>query len=166
MYLEIKIPVTRAIKQFLIFKYGEVFKVNKTDWLGIIITSILNKKRSYNYYKPESSKYLVTDDYYTISLSQSAFDKEGILIEDEHLRLISRALEKLFREHLFEQAILCRKLYQLNYKDTIINILEFYGIQDTDGYYDAIHRDFMRKKKNIIEKMNKKHSKIAHGNGY
>lgn len=146
--LTIDIPVSRAVKNFLTFKYGKVFQLNQNEWLGIIICSILNRKK--DYYEPFDS----ADKGYTYSISMnfSQYNKLGIGIEEHKKNALSKALEKIFREYIFEKAVMDKRMYGIQYKDTMINTLEFYGVEDCDGYYEAIRRDFARKKVKIYSK--------------
>lgn len=149
--LYIDIPVSRAVKKFLTFKYGKEFYLNRTDWLGILVTTVLSKKRDYYNYKPVQSSY--KQEYsYRVVINYAHYEKYGIIFTDAKKKQLSKVLEKTFREYLFEQAIMAKEIYGILYKDTIFNILQFYGIDDSDGYYDAIFRDFTRKKKDLLNK--------------
>lgn len=149
--ISIDIPVSRAVRKFLIFKYGAEFILNQNEWLGILVASILNKKKTYKYYLPDKSNKEAVH-YYRIYLSYSQYEKLGIMITPEKIESIAKALEKIFREYIFEKAIMDKNLYNIPYKNTIINTLEFYGVEDSDGYYESIRRDFSRKKNKITQK--------------
>ena len=64
-----------------------------------------------------------------------------------HENLIRKSIENIFRESLYEQAILNKECYGIDYKTTFENVLEYYGITEDDkSYYQSLMRDFNRKK--------------------
>ena len=88
-------------------------------------------------------------------------DKHGICILPTHEQLLRRAVESLFREHLYETAVLNKLYYDIEYKTSIENLLNFYGIHEEEkSYYQTIIRDFNRKKDKIAQRLENQPNKI------
>ena len=65
-------------------------------------------------------------------------------------------MENIFRDSIYEQAIMNKQYYGIDYKTSIENALDFYGIvEDAKSYYSTLIRDFTRKKEAIMERMDK-----------
>jgi len=70
-------------------------------------------------------------------------------------------VESLFREHLYETAVLNKLYYDIEYKTSIENLLNFYGIHEEEkSYYQTIIRDFNRKKDKIAQRLENQPNKI------
>lgn len=150
--ITIHLPVSKPVLKFLTSKFGEEYIPSKDNWFGILINSLLEKKSSnWDFRKKKEDDLLYT---YKISMKLSYTDKHGIHFTKYHEDLISKAVESLFREHIYEQAILNKRCYDIDYKTSIINALDFYGVdEDNKSYYQTIIRDFNRKKNKILQKI-------------
>ena len=148
MLVSIFLPVSKPIKQFLTQKFGAEYQPSRDNWFGILISSLLSKKNS-NW------------EEYKMSFKLSYSDKHGICILPTHEQLLRRAVESLFREHLYETAVLNKLYYDIEYKTSIENLLNFYGIHEEEkSYYQTIIRDFNRKKDKIAQRLENQPNKI------
>ena len=155
MLITIELPVSKHIKQFLVQKFGESFTPCRDNWLGVLITSLMEKKTTSWDTRLVNKEHF--EYFYKISFSISYFNKYGIHLLPVHQQLLRKAIESNFREYIYEMAILNKEYYGIDYKTTIENTLDFYGIDEQDkSYYQTIIRDFNRKKEKILQKMNSK----------
>lgn len=155
MYITISLPVSLPIKKFLTTKFGKDYKPNQQEWFGILICSLLEKKTISHWENRQKQEDF--PEVYDIKISLSYCDKHGIYISAAHERLLRKSLESVFRENLYEQAILNKECYGIDYKTTFKNILEFYGTDANDSsYYQTLIRDFNRKKEAIQKRLDKK----------
>lgn len=158
MLVSIFLPVSKPIKQFLTQKFGAEYQPSRDNWFGILISSLLSKKNS-NW--DDRGKNEVFEEEYKISFKLSYSDKHGICILPTHEQLLRRAVESLFREHLYETAVLNKLYYDIEYKTSIENLLNFYGIHEEEkSYYQTIIRDFNRKKDKIAQRLENQSNKI------
>ena len=145
MYITIHLPVSKPMKKFLTSKFGEEYHPNQQDWLGILISSLLDRKSQSNW--EHRISHADFPERYKIHLKLSYANKHGIIIMPIHENLIRKSIENIFRESLYEQAILNKECYGIDYKTTFENVLEYYGITEDDkSYYQSLMRDFNRKK--------------------
>lgn len=151
MLLTIHLGLPQHLKKFLISKFGEEYHLSREDFLGILISSLLEKKSTGQYpYKLDKEKY---SEKYLIHISLSYAQKNGIYLIQEHEALIRRSVENIFRNNLYEQALINKECYGIDYKTTFLNTLEFYGIsEDNKSYFQMLMRDFNRKKEGIKSK--------------
>lgn len=148
MNIEIKLPVPEHLQLFLKAKFGEEYHTTNRDWFGIQILSLLEKK-SVCRYALESCKSENYSMYYKIKIRFSHSDRFGIILPPHRENMLRKFVESLFRDACFEFALINKELYDIDYKSSIINFLNYYNIDETKGtYLETIVRDFNRKKKN------------------
>jgi hypothetical protein len=154
MFLTIHLPVSKPIKKFLVAKFGEEYHPTQNEWFGILITSLLHKKSYGDFRQTKKTEELA--ETYKIGIRISFSEKHGIFLEKNHESLIQKAVENIFRDSIYEQAIMNKQYYGIDYKTSIENALDFYGIvEDAKSYYSTLIRDFTRKKEAIMERMDK-----------
>lgn len=153
MQIEIHLPVSVAIKKFLVAKFGGEYQTNNRDWFGMQIISLLERKSSYE--PPvKSTKNDKFPEVYKIRLSVSHMDKHGIILTPYREDLLRRFIESVFRDTCFDFALMSKKLYNIDYKNSIRNFMNFYGIDDVEkSYFEALTRDFNRKR--VTKEQNK-----------
>lgn len=152
-FITLHLPVSKPIKKFLAAHFGEEYQPNQSDWLGILISSLLNRKSASNW-ETRVMKREHFEETYKINIRLSYADKHGIFLMPIHENLIRKAIENVFRESLYQQAILNKECYNIDYKTTFENQLEYYGIDEEDkSYYQTIIRDFNRKKEKLTNKL-------------
>lgn len=154
MLLTIHLPVSKPIHKFLTSKFGDEYQPNNNEWFGILISSLLERKSTYEYV-PQKRDNAATEKF-RINIKISYSEKHGVFFTRNHENLIRKAIESLFREMLYEQAILNKRCYGIDYKTSIENALEFYGVDVSEkSYLQAITRDFNRKKEAIENRLDK-----------
>lgn len=153
MSIIVTVPVSGSLKKFLVTKFGDFYQPSQRHWLGILMFSLLVKKS--NWETRGGLRGVECTEVYDIHLSLSQFQKHGGNFSEEKLHLLRKALESVFREHIYEQCILNKKYYGIDYNASMRNILSFYGVPEEDSsYYQALMRDFTRKREKILKGKN------------
>lgn len=154
MFLTIHLAVSKPVKKFLTTHFGREYQANQSDWLGILISSMLNRKSSSNW-EQRIVKREPFEETYKININISYADKHGLFLMPIHENLLRKAIEGVFRQSIYQQALLNKEYYGIDYKTSFENILEHYGIDEEDkSYYQTLIRDFNRKKEDLIKKIN------------
>lgn len=146
MIIEIHLPVSKAIKCFLTEKFGEAYKTSTKDWFGMHATSLLQTKSNYDYTFTGQKKSDNTDTYkFMVSVSHQ--NTNGFILTPNREDMLRKFIESVFRDACFSFALMSKEFYNIEYKNSIINFLNYYNIDETEGsYIDALMRDFNRKK--------------------
>lgn len=152
MKVTIHLPVTPAIKKFLEVRLGKEYKLTANDWFGPIILSILENKTNKHYEINCKNNQLRTSTF-DITVSLSMAEKAGFIIAPRQENIINQIVEGIFREDMYLQSILNKKMYLIDYQTTISTILDSYDITDEEMNYESIKRDFNRKRAALEEKL-------------
>lgn len=150
MKMTIDLPVSEPMMLFLKHRYGEEYEVNMKDWLGVMVSSILTKKSNYQAESvgtiKDTEKYSST---YRLILSWSSCERHGIFLSQYREKLLRKCIEELFRSTLYDIMEMNKQNYDIDYKTTLNQMLEHYGICDAEHsqYVDALIRGFFRKRK-------------------
>ena len=152
MKITIHLPVTPAIKKYMIGKFGKDYIINMDDWFGNMVINMLENKTNKFYSTSNRDSDFKTEEY-NISFSTSTADKNGIRIIPQHEAAIFNIINKIFREELYSQALINKRNYYIDYQTTISNILDSYDISDDELSYDALKRDFARKKDDLEKRL-------------
>lgn len=152
MRITIHLPVTPAIKKYMIGKFGKDYIINMDDWFGNMIINMLENK-SNKHYNTSNRDVGSKTDTYAINFSVSTSEKNGVRIIPQHEAAIFNIVDKIFREELYSQALINKKNYLIDYQTTISNILDSYDISDDELSYDALKRDFHRKKEKLEQRL-------------
>ncbi|WP_372472612.1 hypothetical protein AB4865_07265 [Capnocytophaga sp. ARDL2] len=147
MIITINLPVSKHLKEFLTTKFGKEYHLGTDNWFGVLISTLLERKSCWDF-KPKKEEQ--NTEFYSIHIKLSYANKHGIFLTKGHEELLRKSIESLFRENIYEQALLNKECYGIDYKTTILNCLEYYGItDDNSNYLQALMRDFSRKKDRI-----------------
>lgn len=146
------ISVPTYLKKYLLQTYGNDYKVSYGDDLGILILNLL-KNKSNAYYEFEPKLKNKESVYFDIKISMSFFDKYGCSFNHNDMELITRSIDKWFRNMLYRSAILNYSHFGVPYKNTISKYLSSFGIGEDELSYSTIRRDFNRKKAKIAEQL-------------
>ncbi|MGD1319545.1 hypothetical protein [Chryseobacterium sp. 2R14A] len=151
MKITIHLPVTPAIKKYLVrslLKEKQDYILNIDDWFGLIVINMLEYKGSkhYNITPTQEEKKTETFD---IHLSISAAHKNGFTILPQYEVAIFNIVDRMFRESMYKSALINKNNYGIDYQTTINDILDSYDITEEEMTYDAIKRDFDRKKEKL-----------------
>lgn len=149
MKITIDLPVTSYLQKYLTYRFGQLYQARESDWFGLLIINILSPKNEADYelknFKPNS--------YYTITLGISKAEKRGFLVSKRKGEQLAKAVENYFRNELYLSAIMNARHFDIDYKTTIINTLESYGITEEELHYESIRKDFNRNKKSIEDNL-------------
>ena len=151
MKITIHLPVTPAIKKYLVrslTKEKQDYVLNIDDWFGLIVINMLENKSSKNYNITPTQEGQKTE-IFDIQLSISAAQKNGFIILPQHETAIFNIVDRMFRESMYKTALINKKNYQIDYQTSINDILDSYDITEEEMSYDAIKRDFNRKKEKL-----------------
>jgi len=152
MKITIHLPVTPAIKKYMIGKFGKDYIINMDDWFGNMVINMLENK-SHKFYNTSDRDSMKKSETYDISFSLSTAEKNGVKIIPQHEVAIFNIVDKIFREELYSQALINKKNYLIDFQTTISNILDSYDISDDELSYDALKRDFHRKKEKLEQRL-------------
>ncbi|MCW2463377.1 hypothetical protein [Elizabethkingia anophelis] len=150
IYLSIDCPT--YLKKFVEKTFGSEIEVNHNDRFGIFVSSLLKKKTLAGYHPPgkKTSGY---KEKLKLSISVSHADKNGFFLIHSDEQKIVKFLEDEFRKNLYTMAIFNQQCFDLDYKVTIVNYLDFMGITEEELQYESIRKDFNRRKEEIINKL-------------
>lgn len=150
MSLEITLhlPVPRYIYKYLVAKYGENYAVKENDWFGKFILSSLVRKSDNDY-----EVTIPTDTKYPVTIKLYKAERNGFIISKRQGDEITKCIDKHFRDYVYTQAIMNYKNFGIDYKSTIISVLDSFGIDEDDLQYESLRKDFNRLKLEIEEKL-------------
>lgn len=149
MKITIDLPVTSYLQKYLTVKFGTLYQARESDWFGLLIINILSPKNETDY----ELKNFKSDSFYTISIGISKAEKRGFIVSKRKGEQLAKAVENYFRSELYSSAILNARNFDIDFKTTIINTLESYGITEEELHYESIRKDFNRNKKNIEDNL-------------
>lgn len=148
--ITIDLPVKKYLKKYLIIEYGESLCPTRESFFGILVNSVLQKKKYLYEYKEPKEQFNAT---YPININLSDYGKDGCWITHQHLYYIQKGIDEIFIKNLFTQAILNKHNFNINYKETIISLLETYGIEESELSYSTIRKKFNRAKGGLMDKL-------------
>lgn len=144
--ITINLNLPTYLSKYLKKQFGDSYKVSQKDWLGILLVAHLKKKNASGYhYKKEVQK----ETSYPVMVSTNSAYRNGFHLLKENNQQIVNAIDGVFRTSLYHTAIINYENYSIDYKTSIMNVLEMYGITEEDLQYDTIRKDFNRKRKDI-----------------
>ena len=145
MNIIVDIPVTPAIKKFLEARVGKNYHLSGTDWFGILLINIFEKKQN-KFFEPTNKNHSSKTENFRFTMSISMADKNGYTILPKHAVIIHNIVDSIFRETMYVEAIRNKKNYKIEYYTSITNILQSYQITPEEMSYESIKRDFNRKR--------------------
>lgn len=152
MDISINLPVTPAIKKYLTIKLGSEYRLTSIDWFGSIVFSMLeNKTKKHNCIKDVNISCKTGIFQFTMSYDLST--KIGFILSPKHETMIHNIVDRIFRDEIYYTAIRNKEFYDIEYQTSINDILDSYDIIDEDITWDALYKEFTRKKKNIKSRL-------------
>lgn len=145
----LKIPVNPAVKKYLEIRLGKNYQIGLDDWFGIIIYNFLINKTN-KHFKITPKMREQSPCYFEIGISENQAAKAGIFLTEKQETSINNIVEKILRDEIFYAAVMNKKLYQIDYRITVNNILDSYDISEDELPFETLIKDFDRKKNNII----------------
>ena len=142
MKIDIEIPVKSYLKKFITISFGEEIKLSERNWLGIIIFNIVKRKTFQNYYDSKMNENL--DASFSVKISLDKSYRYGCLLLPTQIHYINLAIDNFFKSELIKQALINQSAYQIDFKTSIINILDAYDITEDELEYDSVRKHFNR----------------------
>ena len=152
MKITIHLPVTPAIKKYMICKFGKDYIINMDDWFGNMVINMLENKTN-KFYNTSNRDVGLKTQIFDINFSVSTADKNGVRIIPQHEAAIFNIIDKIFREEMYSQALINKRNYFIDFQTTISNILDSYDISEDELSYEALKRDFHRKKEKLEQSL-------------
>lgn len=152
MRITIHLPVTNYLYKFLEFKYGQEYKATEADWFGLLVINTLSRKSNFDY----ASRHPKCQAFYSVTISFRKAESAGYFITNRHGEQLAKAIDKLFREEIYMNAIMNYENHGIQYKISILKMVQSMGISEDDLPYETIRKDFNRNKKHLMEKFNRK----------
>lgn len=150
MRITIHLPVTTYLYKFLEFKYGQDYKASEADWFGLLVINTLTRKSNFDY----ASQRPKCQAFYSITISFRKAEAAGFFITNRHGEQLAKAIDKLFREEIYINAIMNYENHGIEYKSSIEKMIRSMGISEDDLPYETIRKDFNRNKARILAKFN------------
>jgi hypothetical protein len=145
--INISIPVKKHVKKYLIKKYGEVHKVTKKTFLGLLLLELINDKVE------ESDRQFVDCDKYLLTIPEFYFNKKGFSIDKNKARFLGTCLEKLFFEDFYSFVDLELAKGGTNAWKSVKLFLFIYNIDENEMRLESMYRNYQRfSKEKITEK--------------
>jgi hypothetical protein len=155
----LQLPVPRYLKKILDSKYGDSYTAKEYCLFGMTVINILKRKSDRDYEsirKKHFQNYRFKDvnEYFFVTINLDKARHNGYEITQKRAYQIVRAIDRDVRENLYLSAIFNKLHYGIEYQSTILNFLDFYDITEEELSYESIRKDFNRKRKSLLEKLN------------
>lgn len=133
--------------------YGDNFKLSHTTAFGIIVLNILKRKT----YKNPNYDYKKLKQNFDASITcrvhlDKAYRYGIVLLEPQKYHLF-RAVDEMMKYELVKQALINQSNYGIDFKTSILNILEAYDITEDELDYQSIRKYFNRNYKKFQNRM-------------
>jgi len=153
MDISIDLPVTPAIKKYLAIKLGPEYRLTSMDWFGSIVFSMLEKKGIKKHNCIKDTNISNKTEVFQFIMSYNLTTKIGFVLSPKNATMIHNIVDRVFRDEIYYTAIRNKEFYDIEYQTSINDILDSYDIIDEDITWDAIYKEFTRKKKNIKSRL-------------
>lgn len=151
MHVTLSISCPTYIRKFVEKSFGIEYELNQSDWIGIFIYSLLQKKTHPTYHYRSQRKTFEYDDKLRLRFSMSMAEKNGFFLIGSDEKKIIKCIDDIFRKTIYRQALINHDNYGIDYQTTILNNLETYDITEDDLPYETLRKDFNRVKKELFK---------------
>lgn len=143
MEITIEIPVKSYLKKYIEASFGGNIKLSERTWIGIIIYNVIKRKTFKNNYdyKP-IGKDINAKMQFKISSDKSY--RYGCVLLPTQIYYINLALDNLFKGEIVKQALINQSNYNIDFKTSILTILDAYDITEDELNYQSIRKYFNR----------------------
>lgn len=148
--ISVKLPVKNYLKKYLTKKFGDSYRVNRTDWVGKYLIDLLDKQ-----YRRKGT--IKEDAFYKIEVPSSVVKEVGFDMSVTKMRHFESMIDKVFRSELetFIDVSISSNLYfnvnskfhKLSVMKAMQQFLETFEISEDDIKLESLYRNFARKKK-------------------
>lgn len=151
MHVTLSISCPTYIRKFVEKSFGKDYVLHQSDWLGIFIYSLIQKKSHPTYHYRSQRKSVEFDDKLRLMFSISMAEKNGFFLIGSDEKKIIKCIDDIFRSNIYRQAIINKENYNIDFQTTILNNLESYDITEDDLPYETLRKDFNRVKKELFK---------------
>jgi hypothetical protein len=151
MTVTLSISCPTYIRKYVETSFGKDYELSQTDWLGIFIYSLLQKKSHPTYHYKSQRKTVDYDDKLRLKFSMSMAEKNGFFLIGSDEKKIIKCIDDIFRKTIYRQALINNDNYNIDFQTTILNCLEAYDITEDDLPYETLRKDFNRVKKELFK---------------
>jgi len=143
MEITIEIPIKSYLKKYIEVSFGENIKLSERTWIGIIIYNVIKRKTFKNNYdyKPVSEDINAQMQF---KISSDTSYRYGCILLPTQIYYINSALDGLFKGEIVKQALINQNNYGIDFKTSILTILDAYDITEDELNYESIRKYFNR----------------------
>lgn len=143
------IPVADHVYKYLKVICGSDHIVaNRSTYIGSLILSIQGRNYDVRMKKKRYTKVFKAD------ISECYYEKTGLHITKENAQLFNDQVDKKFRDELYRNMLINDHLDEKHFVKSMRRFLAFYQIDEDDIKFDTLHRDFKRKKEELMRSFN------------
>ena len=143
------IPVADHVYKYLVKICGSNhITASRSTFVGSLILSLQGRNGDV---RPSKCKH---HRVFKADISESYWQKNGMYISSENASLFNEQVDKKFRDELFRNMLMNRHLDEKHFIKSMRAFLEFYDITEEDIKLDTLHRDFKRKKDELLSNFN------------
>lgn len=143
------IPVADHIYKYLVKICGtDHIKANRSTYIGSLILSLQGRNGDVRLSKKRHSK------IFKAEISECYYEKTGMFITQQNAQLFNEQVDKKFRDELFRNMLMNKQLDEKHFLKSMRRFLDFYEITEDDIKIEALHRDFKRKKDELLSNFN------------
>lgn len=143
------IPVANHVYKYLMVICGSDHIIaNRSTYIGSLILSIQGRNYDVRMKKSKFTKIFKAD------ITEAYYEKTGMHITKENAQLFNDQIDKKFRDELYRNMLINDHLDEKHFIKSMRRFLEMYRIDEDDIKFDTLHRDFKRKKDELINNFN------------
>lgn len=154
--LQLSVPI--YLKKILDIKYGDSFVAKENTLFGMTVLNTLKRKSEHDYvfkrnqYSDGNYRFKNSTEAYFINVSVDRVRRRGFTFDARRCFQIVKAVDKSIREDLYQNAIINKEHYGIEYQTTLLNFLDLYDITEEELSYESLRKDFNRNRRRITEK--------------
>lgn len=154
MQVTIKIPTKSYLRKFIEVTFGSDLKLTERNWIGVLVLNILKRKtfKNSNYdYKKYNFTY---DDEIIFHAHLDKTYRYGCVLLEPQKFYINKSIDGIFKDEIIKQALINQSSYSIDFKTSILNILDAYDITEDELSYETLrkhyNRNYLKFKKRLI----------------
>ncbi|HSD07918.1 hypothetical protein [Flavobacterium sp.] len=136
--IQIRIPVKKHVKKYLIKKYGNIHTISKKTFIGILLLELIDKDAD------TSDIDFKGFDTYKMDIPEMYFNTKGFNVSRKKLKFLGVCLERLFFEdfHSFVDVELAKG--KSNAWQSVKLFLLLYDINENELKLESMYRNYQR----------------------
>lgn len=151
MNISLEIPIKSYLKKYLEVSFGKEIKLTERSWLGLLVLNLLKRQnfKNKNYeYSPKNY-----NDSLILTMHLDKMYRHGSVVNEVHVHYFNKAIAHIMRDELIKQALINERIYGINFKTSILNVLDAYDITEEELNYENIRKHFNRHYKTIEKRL-------------